>query len=281
MFYGNIKHDATIAKIILSWVSFAPHSVVHRLFPQPERHEFQIEQQLFGLELPRKSRCHGTEAFRSLTQSSQTRVLHVVDLFMFCFIPRLNFLVSYDSDPSPRIFSICKQVGWKILGTKIEIVNCLLVVCTRKLRFQKFVPTGLKCGKRKRNCTSHQGVPRNRPVALESARTRLVTGQRSRLNFPFIFSLFCCCCWLFCHTSCDLVRWVTKKKKTYFQEPWNFWVIVREEAQCWSAKIAGLGHSIDCSRRSDSEERAIEKRGMRVANIKKERGGGGEGNSGN
>ena len=216
MFYGNIKHDATIAKIILSWVSFAPHSVVHRLFPQPERHEFQIEQQLFGLELPRKSRCHGTEAFRSLTQSSQTRVLHVVDLFMFCFIPRLNFLVSYDSDPSPRIFSICKQVGWKILGTKIEIVNCLLVVCTRKLRFQKFVPTGLKCGKRKRNCTSHQGVPRNGPVALESARTRLVTGQRSRLNFPFYFcSLLLLLLIVLSHKvrSCEVSY---KKKKNLF-----------------------------------------------------------------
>ena len=44
----------------------------------------------------------------------------------------LNFLVSFSSDPSPGIFFICKQVGRKILGAKIEIVNCLLVVCTRK-----------------------------------------------------------------------------------------------------------------------------------------------------
>ena len=46
-----------------------------------------------GLELPRKCRCHD-KAFRSLTQLSQSHVLHVVDLFVFCFIPRLNFWTS-------------------------------------------------------------------------------------------------------------------------------------------------------------------------------------------
>ena len=40
----------------------------------------------------------------------------------------------------------------------------------------------------------------------------------------------------FGQTSCDLVRWLTKKFQ--FQELWNFWVIIREEktnhseAQC-------------------------------------------------
>ena len=32
--------------------------------------------------------------------------------------------------------SVNMQVGRKIVGAKIEIVNCLLVVCTRKWRFK-------------------------------------------------------------------------------------------------------------------------------------------------
>ena len=54
------------------------------------------------------------EAFCSLTQSSKTRVLHVVDLVVFCgifasFLARIA--VSYSSDPTPGIFFICKEVG--------------------------------------------------------------------------------------------------------------------------------------------------------------------------
>ena len=40
--------------------------------------------------------------------------------------------------------SVNMQVGRKILGAKIEIVNCLLVVCTRKWRF-KIVFRKLNC----------------------------------------------------------------------------------------------------------------------------------------
>ena len=65
-------------------------------------------------------------------------------LWYSCFIPRLSFLVSYRTAPSPGIFFICKQVGQKILGAKTEIVNCLLVVCTGKWRF-KIVFRNLNC----------------------------------------------------------------------------------------------------------------------------------------
>ena len=57
-------------------------------------------------------------------------------LWYSCFIPRLNFLVHHRSDPSPGIF-VNMQVSRKILGAKIEIVNYLLVFCTRKWRFKK------------------------------------------------------------------------------------------------------------------------------------------------
>ena len=102
-----------------------------------------------SLELPRKCRCRG-KVFRSLhvTQWSQTRVLHVLDLFGFCgilalFLDWMSLPVTV-SDPSPGIFYICKQVGRKILGSQIEIVNCLLVICTRKWRF-KIVFRKLNC----------------------------------------------------------------------------------------------------------------------------------------
>ena len=47
MFFGSIKHNVTITKTELSFVSFAPHSrifLVHR-FPPLER-QFEIEQRL-------------------------------------------------------------------------------------------------------------------------------------------------------------------------------------------------------------------------------------------
>ena len=85
MLIGNIKHDAAIAKIKLSCVSFAPHS---RIFLVGGSSISEIEQCLKNSTDPRKCRCHG-KAFRSLTQSSQTRLLHedmLVDLFVFCGI---------------------------------------------------------------------------------------------------------------------------------------------------------------------------------------------------
>ena len=79
---------------------------------------------------------------------AQTRVLHVVDLFVFCgilasFLDWISSSVTV-SDPSHGILLIFKQVGRKILGAKIEIVNCLPVVCSRKWRF-KIVFLKLNC----------------------------------------------------------------------------------------------------------------------------------------
>ena len=61
--------------------------------------------------------CHGKE-FRSLTShpklvySMKTCSWPLCVLWYSWFIPRLNFLVSYSSEPSPGIFFICKHAGW-------------------------------------------------------------------------------------------------------------------------------------------------------------------------
>ena len=55
-------------------------------------------------------------------------------LWYSCFIPRLNFLVVIPRPESS--LSVNMQVGRKIVGAKVEIVNCLLVVCTRKWGFK-------------------------------------------------------------------------------------------------------------------------------------------------
>ena len=72
-----------------------------------------------------------------ITQLSQSHALHVVDLFVFCFIPRLNFLVSYSSDPSPGIFFICKHVGRKIRSAKM--VCSLSAPANEDSKIQKIV----------------------------------------------------------------------------------------------------------------------------------------------
>ena len=73
-------------------------------------------------------------------QSPTPQIGHQVDFFVFWgIVASLLDWISLSvtvSDPSHGIFFICKQVGRKILGAKIEIVNCLLVVCTRKWRFK-------------------------------------------------------------------------------------------------------------------------------------------------
>ena len=68
---------------------------------------------------------------------------HVVDLSVFCGILAsfldwisLSFTVVIPRPESS--LSVNMQVGRKILGEKIEIVNCLLVFCTRKWRFKLF-----------------------------------------------------------------------------------------------------------------------------------------------
>ena len=133
MLIGNIKHDATIAKIKLSCVSFAPHS---RIFLGGGSSISEIEQCLKNSTVPRKCGCHG-KVFR-------TRVLHehmLVDLFVFfgilaSFLDWISLSVPVVIPRPEYSLSVNKQVGRKILGAKIEIVNCLLVVCTPKWRFK-------------------------------------------------------------------------------------------------------------------------------------------------
>ena len=147
MLFGNIKHDAAIAKIKLSCVSFAPHS---RIFLVGGSSISEIEQCLKNSTDPRKCRCHG-KVFRSLTShpklvySMKTFSWPLCVLWYSCFIPRLNFLAVPVVIPHPESsLSVNMQVVRKILGAKIEIVNCLLVVCTCKWRF-KIVFRKLNC----------------------------------------------------------------------------------------------------------------------------------------
>ena len=149
MFIGNIKHDATITKIKLSCDSFAPHYADFLSWwfqssistARKTARNWTASLKFHVLVLPLKLRCHG-KAFCSLTQcipSSCTSLCFQVFLLHYS-----TGLLCHSSDPSPGIFFICKQVGRKILGAKTEIVNCLLVVRTRKWRF-KIVFRKLNC----------------------------------------------------------------------------------------------------------------------------------------
>ena len=121
MFIGNILNTMLRLlfnfKIKLSCVSFAPHSRIFLIggssisTARMTVRNWTASVKFRGLELPRKCHCH-RKAFRSLTQcipNSCAPWRHVVDFFVFfwysCFIPRLNFLVSYSSDPSRGIFN--------------------------------------------------------------------------------------------------------------------------------------------------------------------------------
>ena len=73
-------------------------------------------------------RCHG-KVFRSLTKlvySMKTCSWPFCVLWYSCFIPRLNFLVSYSSDPSPGIFFVCKHAG-RSKDPRCENWNCQLL----------------------------------------------------------------------------------------------------------------------------------------------------------
>ena len=59
-------------------------------------------------------------------------------LWYSCFIPRLNFLVSYSSDPSPGIFFVCKHAGWS-KDPRCENWNCQLLA--RFLHPQMKIPS--------------------------------------------------------------------------------------------------------------------------------------------
>ena len=76
--------------------------------------------------------------------NSSTPWRHVVDLFVFCVILAsfLDWIFLSVTVVIPRpepSLSVNMQVGRKILGAKIEIVNCLLVVYTCKWRFKMFL----------------------------------------------------------------------------------------------------------------------------------------------
>ena len=59
-------------------------------------------------------------------------------LWYSCFIPRLNFLVSYSSDPSPGIFFVCKHAG-RSKDPRCENWNCQLLA--RFLHPQMKIPS--------------------------------------------------------------------------------------------------------------------------------------------
>ena len=112
MFIGNIKHDA-----INSWLRFHKSVTVMKVF--------------------RSLTSHPKLAYSMRTCSWPLSVL-----WYSCFIPQLNYLVVIPHPESS--LSVNMQVGRKIVGAKIEIVNCLLVVCAHKWRF-KIVFRKLNC----------------------------------------------------------------------------------------------------------------------------------------
>ena len=64
-------------------------------------------------------------------------------LFVFCgilasFLDWISLSVTVVIPRPESSLSVNMQLGRKILGAKIEIVNCLLVFCTRKWRFHLF-----------------------------------------------------------------------------------------------------------------------------------------------
>ena len=128
MFIGNVKHDTIITKIKVNCVSFAPHSRI-----------FLVVGSSISTARTTVRNCHD-KVFRSLTShpklaySMKTCSWPLCVLWYSCFIPRLNFVVVIPRPESS--LSVNMQVGRKIVGAKIEIVNCLLFVCTRKWRFK-------------------------------------------------------------------------------------------------------------------------------------------------
>ena len=147
MFIGNIKHDAIITKIKLSSVSFAPHSRIFLVVgssistARTTVRNWTASLIFYGSTkvslVLRSLTSHPKLAYSMKTCSWPLRVL-----WYSCFIPRLNFLVLIPRPESS--LSVNMQVGRKIVGAKIEIVNCMLVVCTRKWRF-KIVFRVLNC----------------------------------------------------------------------------------------------------------------------------------------
>ena len=117
----------------LSCVTFAPHS---RIFLLKcwfiDFHSQNNSSKLTASKnVKRKCRGHG-KVFRSLTShpklvySMKTYSWTFCVLWYSCFIPRLNFLVSYSSDPSPGIFFVCRHAG-RSKDPRCENWNCQLL----------------------------------------------------------------------------------------------------------------------------------------------------------
>ena len=129
MFIGNIKHDATITKIKLSCVSFAPHSRIFLVVGSSiSTARTTLRNWTASLN---EYRCQG-KVFRSFTSHSKlvysmkTCSWPLCVFWYSCFTPRLNFLVSYSSDPSPGIFFVCKHAG-RSKDPRCENWNCQLL----------------------------------------------------------------------------------------------------------------------------------------------------------
>ena len=133
MFIGNIKHDAI--KLKLSCVSFAPHSRIFWVVGSSISTARTTVRNWTVSLIPRfhKSVAVMCKVFRSLT--SHRKLVYSIKtcscpfgvLGYSCFIPRLNFLVSYSSDPSPGIFFVCKHAG-RSKDPQCENWNCQLLV---------------------------------------------------------------------------------------------------------------------------------------------------------
>ena len=134
MFIGNIKHDAISTKIKLSCVSSAPHSRIFWVVGSSISTARTTVRNWTVSLIPRfhKSVAVMCKVFRSLT--SHRKLVYSIKtcscpfrvLGYFCFIPRLNFLVSYSSDPSPGIFFVCKHEG-RPKDPRCENWNCQLL----------------------------------------------------------------------------------------------------------------------------------------------------------
>ena len=148
--------------------------------------------------------------------------------------------------------------------------------CSENVTFEAALFLGVSSVEnRKRNCTSHQGVPRNGPLellawtqrtlgkipdALESARTPLGTRQPSRLNFPFSFALFCCCCCCFLWVTQAAILWGGLQKIS-IPGTLKFLGDYKGRKKPITAKhsatlldLQDVAHSMACSKSSDSGE---------------------------
>ena len=126
MFIGNIEHNTIIPKIKLSWVSFAPHSRIFLVVGS-------------SISTARTTVWNWTASLKFYGSTKGVPCSswrHVVDLFVFCgilasFLDWISSSVTVVNLCPESSLSVNMQVARKILGAKIEIVNCFFVVCLR------------------------------------------------------------------------------------------------------------------------------------------------------